>query len=110
MNDGWNSISSLMNQIEHNPSFLTRTPSMIYNENMDIGQPLLLSPSLRSHSISSLQRQNSLQYLEPVSLANAGSPIILLNTTNNTGNTNNAVYNHTNNTNNNTNVDMVDVD
>ena len=40
-----------MNQIQYNPSFLTRTPSIIYNENMDIGQPLLLSPSLRSHSI-----------------------------------------------------------
>eukprot|EP01084_Bolivina_argentea_P167291 290370_1 len=36
----WNSISSLMTQIKHNPSFLTRTPSMVYNENMEIGQPL----------------------------------------------------------------------
>ena len=58
-----------MNQIEVDPAFLTRTLLMIYVENMDIGQPLLLSPSLRSHSISSLQRQNSLQNLQPLSPA-----------------------------------------
>eukprot|EP01083_Nonionella_stella_P290978 990129_1 len=66
----WNSISSLMTQIKHNPSFLTRTPSMVYNENMEIGQPLLLSPSLRSGSVSALQRDNSLQYLEPLDFPN----------------------------------------
>jgi len=63
----WTSTSSMMTQIEVNPAFLMRTPSMIYSENMDIGQPLLLSPSLRSHSITSLQRQNSLQNVEPLS-------------------------------------------
>merc|ERR1712154_110603 len=72
VNASWNSISSLMNQIEQNPAFLTRTPSMIYNENiMDIGQPLLLSPSLRAHSVTTLQRQNSLQHLEPLNGVNS---------------------------------------
>ena len=90
MNSTWSSISSLMNQIEHNPAFLTRTPSMIYNENItDIGQPLMLSPSLRSHSVTTLQRQNSLQHLEPLNGTRAVDSLFV---------------NHSSN------VDMVDID